>query len=369
MRNLLITGIYPPDIGGPATFIPKLAKHLKNQGMDVEIVTLNPQTGVKNPDAFAIKTISRNLIFPIRFLMTVLIIRSSLTKETNVFANGLHEESAIALSSRKSGYAVAKIVGDPVWERARNSGQTKLDILDFQTSALTFTLNLQRKLLKWALNKFDVVTCPSRELCEFVSGWGVKSKTIYIPNGVQIDNVHEIEIRDLPMITASRLVPWKNTKQTIELAKSCGSHLTILGDGPLRSELIKYALEIGADVSFLGNQSQESMSSYFKRSKIFVLISDYEGMSFALLQAMASGCIPFVSDIRGNLELVSEGVEGFTASIEKIHELHPKINSILRDEDLRSSMSKAAVKKIQKFFNEEDQLNKFSQLMQGNKSG
>ena len=136
------------------------------------------------------------------------------------------------------------------------------------------------------------------------------------------------------MITASRLVPWKNLELVIRLAKACNTQLTILGDGPLRDELENFAQKIGADVKFLGNQSQELMKSFFQRAKLFVLLSDYEGMSFALLQAMASGCVPVVSQIPGNMELVTNGVEGFTGKIQEIHDLVPKVTLILKDDEL-----------------------------------
>jgi hypothetical protein len=40
MKFLLISGIYPPDIGGPAIFIPKLAEFLHNKGHECEVLTL-----------------------------------------------------------------------------------------------------------------------------------------------------------------------------------------------------------------------------------------------------------------------------------------------------------------------------------------
>jgi len=52
MNVLLVSGIYSPDIGGPATYIPKLARALQKQGHNVSIFSLtepNVQIGMKNP--------------------------------------------------------------------------------------------------------------------------------------------------------------------------------------------------------------------------------------------------------------------------------------------------------------------------------
>jgi hypothetical protein len=64
-------------------------------------------------------------------------------------ANGLHEEAGIAtlFGSRA---LVAKIVGDPIWERYRNSRKTKVTISEFQTTKLPYSLKYQRKLLVWS---------------------------------------------------------------------------------------------------------------------------------------------------------------------------------------------------------------------------
>ncbi len=369
MDYLLVTGIFPPDVGGPATYIPKLAKYLSKQEIRVVVVTLHSKDDFENPDKHKIVSVSRALPFPIRFMLTAWKIHSQISSETRVFANGLHEESAIAIRIKKNCHAVAKIVGDPVWERARNAGRTNSDIVTFQNEKPSPRAYIQRKFLVWALNNFEEITCPSQELCKFVSDWGVKSRITYIPNGVSIETSDKNAVRDLPMITASRLVPWKNLELVIQLAKACNTQLTILGDGPLREELENFAQRIGANVNFLGNQSQELMKTFFQRAKLFVLLSDYEGMSFALLQAMASGCVPVVSRIPGNMELVTNGVEGFTGRTQDIQDLIPKVTLVLKDDELFTKMSSSAVTKVNESFEEVNQMEKVRNLMLGAFSG
>ena len=152
MKVLLVSGIYPPDIGGPATFVPKLRSFLEINGIRTFLITLGSATE-EGPSSFRL---ARGTFFPVRFLRTILKIRSQIDENTYIFANGLHEEVAIALIGKRN-RATAKIVGDPVWERQRNKKKTTLEIDEFSKSKLTLITSLQRELLNWSLKKFDAV--------------------------------------------------------------------------------------------------------------------------------------------------------------------------------------------------------------------
>ena len=118
MKILLVTGIFPPDIGGPSTYIPNLARYLKKKGHEVRILTLANDTKNQLRDEFEIIRIQRTLPKPLRMILVIAFF-SFISKDFKVFANGLHEEVGISLALRKR-HALAKIVGDPVWERSRN---------------------------------------------------------------------------------------------------------------------------------------------------------------------------------------------------------------------------------------------------------
>ncbi|MGH8075721.1 MAG: glycosyltransferase [Lysobacter sp.] len=111
-----------------------------------------------------------------------------------------------------------------------------------------------------------------------------------------------------------RLVPEKNLACLIRALARLPAHqrpwIAIAGDGPLRSEIqaMVIAANLGADVRFLGERTDAR--ALMQASDFLVLPSVQEGMSNALLEAMAAGCPVVASAVGGNRELVEDGVSG-----------------------------------------------------------
>lgn len=123
---------------------------------------------------------------------------------------------------------------------------------------------------------------------------------------------------DVPLIIfAGRICQQKRPALLAEILKATQEaglkfHALIVGDGELRSMLEgliqKYQLQ--SHVTMLGAQPHERWLSLLAASDIFLLPSDYEGISVALLEAMAAGVVPVVSYVGGQEELV-ESDAGF----------------------------------------------------------
>ena len=65
MRVVLLPGIWPPDVGGPATHGPELARHLVGRGHHVHVVTMASAPVTERP--CLVETISREQPFPVRY--------------------------------------------------------------------------------------------------------------------------------------------------------------------------------------------------------------------------------------------------------------------------------------------------------------
>ena len=155
---MLVSGIYYPDIGGPATYLPRLAARLIEDGNKVSTLSLTESVGTSRPEENWQRIfIQRKLPKPLRMFKVVSKLIELSRDSDGVYANGLHEEVGIA-SIFGSRALVAKIVGDPIWERHRNSTKTKMTISEFQRIQIPFSLRLQRKLLVWSLNRFKYIT-------------------------------------------------------------------------------------------------------------------------------------------------------------------------------------------------------------------
>ena len=360
MKVLLVTGIYPPDIGGPATYVPQLASKLTQLGHSPSVVTLRDRKSVKFEKRWQVKYLNRKSFFLFRFLKTIILVISQLRNSKVVFANGLHEETGVALAIIKKP-GVAKIVGDPVWERAINVGGTQLGIIEFNKSKLSKMQAMQRKFLVWSLNRFTHITCPSKELCELVISWGVRTPVIWIANGTEVSDLNsEEKIYDL--VSVSRLVKWKNTDLLIQALQGTPYSLAIVGNGPELSSL-KALSAHNHNIHFLGHLPSQSVNNVLSKSKAFVLISDYEGLSFSLLQAMERSLPVIVSNIRGNTDVVIDGREGYVVDQNSQKDVLNAIEELLQNDKESAEKGITARKKIILSFNQENQLKKMCDLV------
>ena len=361
VKFLIVTGIYPPDIGGPATFTVAFSKWLESHGHDYQVVALWDQKRVQLLTKIVFFPRSRKKIF--RFISISLSVFRKLSNHDFLIATGLHEESAIALFL-KNKKSIARIVGDPVWERAKNSNRTNLSLQDFQKSKLDLKSKLQRKLLVWSLNQYTTVICPSIELCELVQKWGVNRPLLHIPNGVKISELVQVT-KEYDLIVVSRLVKWKNIEQVVEVARELNLKLLIVGDGPERISLQHKSKSLGATADFLGEIQQDKIRNLMQKAKIFIQVSSYEGLSFSLLQAMEAGTPCIISDIPGNLQVAQSGKEAIVVELDNRIELRESIRKILDSPDLAANLVNCARARIYEFFNEDIQLHKLVKELQG----
>jgi glycosyltransferase involved in cell wall biosynthesis len=349
VKVLLTSGIYPPDIGGPATFIPQLAKYLTQTGHTVKVVTLGDGNLTESAADWNIIYISRNSTKIIRILRTIITLWRESKNCDFVFCNGLYIEAGITLKFNKKP-SIAKIVGDPVWERFRNKSQSRIDLRSFNNFDLNFLQYLERKLFVFCLSGFKGVICPSMELVKYVKSWGFKGPVTFIANPVTIEPAEKVDsLKKYDVVTVSRLVPWKNIDKLIEVCSLNDWTLGIIGSGPEENILSKLAKTLNARVDFIGQKSSNLIPNYLRQGKVFALISDYEGMSFALLQALSCGIPVVVSNNAGNLGVVTHGYDGLICSLPELKDLEANLKNLL-EEDIAKDFSKSGILTIQKKF-------------------
>lgn len=361
MRVVLISGIYPPDIGGPATNIPIFAEHLISKNHSVTVITLKKSDVEPQIGKWPIIYVNRDSILVLRFFKSLIsILRKSFSADA-IFANGLIQETGIALALRPK-KSVAKVVSDPVWERATNRKETQLGVEDFNKSQLRLKHKLQRKLLTWSLNKFDAITCPSLQIKLVIESWGVRKKVVLIPNGVS-ENVIENKKSTYDLVTVSRLINLKNIDKMIIASRETRSSLVIVGSGPDEIYLKQLAKSINAKVTFIGELCHHEIPKILSSSKIYLNLSSHEGLSYALLEAMACGLPSIVSNIPGNTQIISHEENGIIVSLDKPDELNRAIKKLRSSNDLCVSYGKSAQLKIKSQYDQSVQLDKIIELL------
>jgi glycosyltransferase involved in cell wall biosynthesis len=309
--------------------VPKLARAFREKGYQTAIVSLRPLVRGDVYQEGKTILVKRGLL-PLRVISTAIQMTFQALTANRIFSNGLYLETAIAARITRTS-SVAKIVGDPLWERKRNNGKTSLSIIDFQASRLTLLDRCNRFFHLWSFNSFNVLTCPSEELATIIRGWGVKPKVVVIPNGVEIPALIPTD-KKFDLVYVGRLVKWKNVDLVIKLGSELGLSVAIIGSGPELPILENLAILLNANCVFLGDQQKESIDQILRESKIFILLSQYEGLSFALLEAMAAGIVPIVSDAKGNLDVVTDEFNSLVAPLSEFQALPKRVRALLNNQ-------------------------------------
>ncbi|MBP1703721.1 MAG: family glycosyltransferase, partial [Chloroflexi bacterium] len=118
--------------------------------------------------------------------------------------------------------------------------------------------------------------------------------------------------------------------------------LQLLGDGPLRNELARLAEQLGiaGQVQFAGQVGD--VADYLEHADVFVLPSRAEGISNALLEAMATGLPVIASNIPGNQAVIEDGMNGLLFAAGDPVDLENKLTNLLSDRSQRQRLGEAA---------------------------
>src|SRR5262249_3641598 len=186
MKVLIVTGIFPPDIGGPATYVPAIGRELVGRGHQVVVLTLSD---VVNHDDraynFPVVRLRRGVFKPLRFILTALSILRWGRKADLLFVNGSYPEAICANFFLHKPF-VQKIVGDWAWERVTTKKWVTDNFEEFQKTKYTPKIQALKALRTLCARCADKIIVPSRYLAGHVTSWGTsKEKLVVIYNALE----------------------------------------------------------------------------------------------------------------------------------------------------------------------------------------
>jgi len=336
--NILITtGIYPPDVGGPATFVPQIADKLSIKN-NVNVITFSEIINNTEKTNYEITRIKRRQNKIIRFLKTFyLIIRFGKDSDI-IFVNGLWLEAYIAnLLIRKK--TIRKIVGDPVWEKYYSQNKINDGFDEFQNKKYNLPIEIYKFVRNISLKSVNTVVVPSTHLLNFVKNTGFTGNLIQINNGTKNSKIIEKKYDENSFLIVSRLVNHKNIDLVIKSLNklrqqnSLNFNLNIIGDGPEFREIknLIEELDLSQSVSLVGPKFGFELDEYYKNSNYFLQMSSYEGMPHTVLEAMNHGLIVIASKFGGNYELIGNNNLGYITETLEIEQIADSINKALND--------------------------------------
>ena len=304
MRIAFLTGIWPPDVGGPATHGPDFARFLVARGHSVRVVTMGDGEPADRP--CEVEVVSRRLPFPLRYGQVALRGARAARAADVVYATATYAAAALAAAAARRPL-VAKLVSDPAYERARRYRLFSGTLGEFQ-HARSLPLHLLKELRNASLRRACTIVAPSAYLADIAGGWGFDRGRIHVltnpappPREVEAEQ-HEPGT----FVFVGRLTRAKALGIAIEaVALVPEARLVLVGDGPDRAELEQLAAASAAAgrIAFRGSLPRDDALRVVAGAEAGLLSSDWENLPHSAVEALSSEVV------YGKLEaLLSEAV-------------------------------------------------------------
>lgn len=228
-----------------------------------------------------------------------------------------------------------------------------------------------RKMLKRLLLPYaDWLVVQTQSIKEYFPK-SIQKKTSIIYNPVNEESLSPAlplrEGRQNRIISVGRLYPQKNQAMMIRaFAKVADKfpdwQLVIYGEGPLRESLELIVESLGMKDRVLLPGRTEHVIEELRKSKIFCMSSDYEGMSNAMIEAICVG-LPIIStNVSGTEELIIDGKNGFLVPPNDEEQMSRWFNTLMGSDEFLNQFS-VYNKKLSCRFKTEAIVNQWEQLL------
>ncbi|OGZ07185.1 MAG: hypothetical protein A3C93_03375 [Candidatus Lloydbacteria bacterium RIFCSPHIGHO2_02_FULL_54_17] len=316
MKILIATPLYPPDIGGPATYAKILEDELPKQGVTVSVVSFHVVRHL--PKGLA------HIVYAWKLFRALFGVDMLLALDP--VSVGLPSALVALLRGKKF---IVRVAGDYAWEQGKQRFGVQENLDEFVTlppGKLLAQVRLLRAVQYFVASHAERVIVPSKYLKEVIAKWGVSPEKIVVvynafagvPTFPPRDEVRKrLGWSGPTLFSAGRLVPWKGFGPLVGLMPEIrkrhpGCKLYIAGSGPLFSELKTKVSELGLGdaVTLLGDMPREKLTEQIYAADCFVLNTGYEGFSHQLLEVLSVGTPIVSTSAGGNREVIEQGVTG-----------------------------------------------------------
>jgi len=311
----------------------KWARYFRDQGHQVSLVTLTPDEPMPGMEIYDLKHCwhvsyeNTNWHYLLKLPRLWKVVRDI---KPDILI-------AIFLSSYGMLGALVRLKRSPLVIRVCGSDIFVFPKLSFIHSLLT----------RFALSRADLVISVAQHMTQTLSDYMAADKPVLTQQyGIDTNQFfppHEAVSSRAPVCLSNRaMVPICNL-ETILLAacklEAQGSplHINLAGHGE-QFNLLKQkadALKLRDRVSFVGHIDHVRMPEELQAASIYISMSLSDGTSISLMEAMACGAFPVVSDIPANREWITDGVNGYLVSPHSPDQLAQRLNDAWNRHELR----------------------------------
>jgi glycosyltransferase involved in cell wall biosynthesis len=357
VKVLIVSGIWPPDVGGPASHAPEVAAMLRERGHEVEVVTTADRAPA--PEAYPVHWVSRRLPRGVRHLRAGLLVRQAARRADVVYSTGMVGRSAFGTVLACTPL-VQKLTSDPTYERSIRYGLYAGDLASYQRAG-GWRVRALRAARNVVLRRATRIVIPSASLRDLAVTWGLDPARIEVlPNPVErsatLGDRDELRRRHglegPTLVFAGRLSVQKAVDVALEaLTRLDGLRLVLAGDGPDAQKLRALARDLGLDcrARFLGPQPRDTVFELLRAADAVVLSSKWENFPHVLVEALAVGTPVISTETGGVPEIVRDGVNGLLVPPEDPDALADAIRRYFDDDVLQDRLRAQAVASVERF--------------------
>jgi len=347
MRIVFLTGIWPPDVGGPATHGPELSRFLVDRGHEVVVVTM----GEGDPDVrpCEVVVVSRSSRFPVRYGRVATIATRRARTADVIYATATYAAASFASTVARTPLA-AKLVSDPAYERARRYGLFSGTLEEFQLPGSSRVEALKRARTR-ALRCARAIVVPSAYLAAIAAEWGLdRDRISVLPNPAPDLEVVAASLEPGTFVFVGRLTRQKDLGLAIAaIGRVPPARLVVIGDGPDRERLEELARVAGASdrILFRGSLPRPEALAIVAGSEAALLTSAWENFPHSAVEALAVG-VPVVSTAVGGVpEIVRDGVNGLLVPVGDIDAIAGAVARVVGEDGLRERLAAGARASVQ----------------------
>lgn len=352
MKIEIVSGIWPPDVGGPASHAPEVAAWLAARGHVVEaLVTADERPAA---EAYPVRWVSRSLPVGVRHAAAVRVLAARARQADVIYATGMIGRSSVAAALARTPL-VLKVTSDPAFERASRRGIVGGEVTEFQDVSggpAVFALRAARNA---ALHRAAHVVCPSAFMAELAVSWGVPEQRVTVlPNPAPLPEEAVVaHLSDRPaLVFAGRLTPQKDLGLALHaLALVPEATLTIAGEGAERPrlEVVCAELGLGDRVHFVGPLPRATVLGLMRDADAVVLSSAWENFPHGLVEALAMGTPVIATRTGGVPEIVEDGKNGLLVGPGDAAAFAAALRRFLADPALQGRLRAAARPSVARF--------------------
>ncbi|MCB9852381.1 MAG: glycosyltransferase [Phycisphaerales bacterium] len=206
----------------------------------------------------------------------------------------------------------------------------------------------RERLMQHLARQFDLVIVRGGKGLDYMRTLGMESKTTIIPAGVDTKRFarRSGDAADFELITVGRLAEVKRYDRLLRIVAAIARNrpdvgCAFVGDGPQRAalETLAHDLGIARNVRFLGRR--DDVATLLQRAKLFILTSETEGQSIAMMEAMAAGLPVAAPDVGELTDLLRADETGIVIDPALPESAADQIDALLNDKDRMRRMAAA----------------------------